>query len=407
MVDLKDRLGKLGFLPASSLPPSPKMKVRLIEDLVDGKRISNNQGEIILIERTYSYGSQYGDSFIQPPVEKREIYKFSSNDRSSIFSSKQIFIDTETTGLSGGTGTIPFLIGFGYFDLEGFTTKQLFLENPINEMAQLLEFSRALQNFGTTVTFNGKSFDLPLIKTRFLLNRLPNPMESFSHIDLLHISRKIWKKRLTDRSLKELETRIIKFSRSQEDVPGWLIPQIYFDFLQSGEGSQIKNVAYHNEIDIVSMAVLYQRIEALLLRSHEIEDLDHLDLFSIAKMYFQVGEFDRSIALFEKCIFFEDFSTEIQCEIHKTLADIHKKSGQYEKALKHWYVSAELKSFDACIEIAKYYEHKVNQVSEALNWTYKALEYLDHSPLPRLEKIRIYNNINKRIGRLSRRIDHV
>jgi uncharacterized protein len=407
MVDLKDRLGKLGFLPASSIRSSPKTKVSQFEDLVDGKRIYNNQGDVVLLERLYPYGSTYGNCEILRPAEKYEIFKFSSKDRKSVFSSNQIFIDTETTGLSGGTGTIPFLIGFGFFDCDGFTIKQLFLENPINEMAQLIEFSRDLQKFRTTVTFNGKSFDLPLIKTRFLLNRLENPMESFSHIDLLHISRKIWKKRLTDRSLKELESRIIDFSRNQEDVPGWLIPQIYFDFLRTGDGSQIKNVVYHNEIDIMSMAVLYQKIESLLLRSHEIDDLDHLDIYSIAKMYFQVGEFDRSISLFEKCVFYEDFSTEIKCDIHMTMADIYKKSEQFEKALIHWVDCAEFNSIDACIEIAKYFEHKVDQANEAIKWTLKALEYVDNSSLPRFEKIRNINTINKRLNRLSRRKNNV
>jgi uncharacterized protein YprB with RNaseH-like and TPR domain len=142
MVDLKGRLGKLGFLPASSIKPPLKPKAGRIEELVNGERITSNQGEVILIKRFYPYGYLYGDSLIQPPIDNDEINKFSTKDRTAVISPNLIFIDTETTGLNGGTGTIPFLIGYGYFDQRGFNTKQLFLENPINEMAQLLEFSR-------------------------------------------------------------------------------------------------------------------------------------------------------------------------------------------------------------------------------------------------------------------------
>jgi uncharacterized protein len=407
MVDLIDRLGKLGFLPASSIQPPLKKKVAQIEDLVNGERIANNQGEVILIKRFYPYGSVYGDSLIQPPMDNNEILKFSIKDRTVISTPNLVFIDTETTGLNGGTGTIPFLIGYGYFDKDGITTKQLFLENPMNEMAQLLEFSRELQNFEATVTFNGKSFDLPLIKSRFLMNRMENPLETFSHVDLLHISRKIWKKRLLNRSLKEIESRIINFSRSQDDVPGWLIPQIYFDFLKSGEGSQIKNVAYHNEIDVVSMAVLYQKIQTILLETQALEALDPLDVYSIAKMYFQVGDFERSIMLLEKCLQFNVLSLELQCEILLLMSDIYKKTSQHEKALSNWLICAESGSAQACVEIAKYCEHKVDNVQDAIRYSYMALKLVENSHLPRFEKTREITNINKRIDRLSRRKDHV
>jgi len=407
MVDLKDRLGKLGFLPAAALPTILPKKKERIEDVVNGNRITNNQGDVILIERNYPYGSLYGDSIIQEPDNKNEIFKFTIKDQKVLLSPSLIFVDTETTGLSGGTGTIPFLIGIGYYDQAGFSTKQFLLENPAEEMAQLVEFSRELTKFSTTVTFNGKSFDLPLIRTRFLLNRFTNPLENYSHIDLLHISRKIWKNRLTDRSLQELEARILNYSRSQEDVPGWLIPQIYFDFLKTGDGSQIKNVIYHNQIDVVSMAILYQKIQSMLLSTDNIKDLHPLDVYSIAKMYFQVGELERSLSLFEQCLIRKDISIDVLFDSHMTMAAIHKKADNHEEAVSHWLFCAEKYHFEACIELAKYYEHKVEKINDAITWTVKAAECVEMSPLPRYEKINITNKINKRLIRLKRRNNYV
>ena len=220
-------------------------------------------------------------------------------DINTINPETQVFIDTETTGLSGGTGTFPFLIGLGYFDISGFRTYQLLLENPIDELAQLNEFSRIISGFQGTVTFNGKSFDLPLLRTRYLINKLEYPLDTFMHIDLLHLSRRLWKARLVDRSLKELETQIIKYSRNSDEVPGWMIPQIYFDYLRSGDGLPLRSVAYHNEIDVVSMAALMLIIDDLLEKTQKSGKIESVDLYSMAVMYAQIGEIQKALTLFE------------------------------------------------------------------------------------------------------------
>ena len=407
MVDLQNRLKNLGFVPASSLKIPNKEFQRKIEDELGGYRIISNQGEIIVVENIFPYGSAYGDLIIQNENKSNEIYKFCKSTTFTTFIRQHVFIDTETTGLNGGTGTIPFLLGFGFYNEKGFITRQFFLDDPSDELAQLIEFSREMEKFETTVTFNGKSFDLPLLKTRFLLAQLSNPLDSFSHIDLLHISRKIWKNRLPDRSLKELESNILGYTRSQEDIPGWLIPQVYFDYLRTGDSSQLRNVIYHNQIDIVSMAVLYQKIDKMLLGRKIINSIDPLDLFSIAQMYLQINEIDEAICLFEKCLLFTSLSISIFQNIHMNLGMIFKKRKEFEKSIPHWIASAELDNIEACIELAKYFEHQERNSKEANFWANKAYNLLEASNMSKHQKIREFKKIQKRTTRLLGRIQSV
>lgn len=407
MVDLNSRLKNLGFVPASSLKDHQVKIFRNIEDELGGYRVKNNQGEVIIIEKTFPYGSSYGNFLIQNDARKDEIYKFCKTRNTTISEGNLVFIDTETTGLGGGTGTIPFIIGYGFYNENGFITRQIFLDDPTNELVQLNEFSRDIDNFDTTVTFNGKSFDLPLLRTRFVLSKLPVPFEQYSHIDLLHIARKLWKNRLTDRSLKVLESNILDFTRSQDDIPGWLIPQVYFDFLKTGESSQLINVVYHNQLDIVSMAVLFEKIKTIFTLSEVDNSIDPMDLYSIAKMYFHIGEFEQAISLFEKCLYYIGDSQKNSMDIHMSLAEIFKKRNEYAKSIPHWTACIAMNNIQACIEMAKYFEHHEKNLLEANYWASKAYNLVEVSSKPKYERNHELKIIQKRIARLSRRKENV
>ena len=407
MVDLKDRLKKLGFTPAKEITPPLKSSKVPLEGLVGGKKVSTNMGDVIVIERNYPYDSPYGNIFLQKPENIQEILKFSGNNLNVIDIEKHAFIDTETTGLSGGTGTFPFLIGLGRFENNGFKTYQFLLDNPISEPAQLNEFSKLLNEFQGTVTFNGKSFDLPLLRTRYLLNRMEYPLEPFGHIDLLHISRKLWKARLIDRSLKELESNILVYTRNSDEVPGWMIPQIYFDYLRTGDGNLLKNVAYHNEIDIVSMAALILIINDLLSEEHKSEKMDLLDYYSMAKMYAQIGEFQKALSLFETCLNSNDFPVYFACESHIKMAEIYKKSNKLELAVDHWIAASQTGNIDSCIELSKCFEHKFSRPADALFWANKAMESIRQSPLPKYRKKKLLLELDARINRIMRSKQYV
>ncbi len=368
MSDLSERLKKLGFKKAASLPQVKPIKNKPLAEIIGARALPSRFGEVLLFEDLYPYGSTHGNVILSLADNFQELHKLAKMQSLESGIQKHLFIDTETTGLSGGTGTIAFLIGFGYFDESGFRLGQLILESPVNEAAQLVEFSLICDNFENTITFNGKSFDLPLLHTRFALNKIPDPLTPFSHIDLLHLSRKIWKSRLPDRSLKELEKQILLYSRTSEEVPGWMIPQIYFDFLKSGDGSLLKNVSYHNAIDVVSMAALYLKINMMLNEIKDRQDIDLLDLFAIGQMYEQINEFDKAIHIYNICFKSKKLSGIDLLNLCKHMAVIYRKQENWNDAIIYWKISAEMDDMDSCVALAKYNEHILKNHSEALGW---------------------------------------
>ncbi len=402
MPDIKQELTKLGFVPAKQINPYFKNKTA-IEDAVQGSRIICESGEVIIIEKTYPYGTEFGSRQLFIPKNFGTFRKIIRQESIPDNPEKYIYIDTETTGLSGGTGTLPFLIGCGFFTSSGFTVQQLLIDSPINEITQLLEFNKILENFETTITFNGKSFDLPLIKTRYLINKIKPPLEDLDHIDLLHISRNIWKRRLVDRSLQELETTILEFSRSDDEIPGWMIPQVYFDFLRSGDPAGLKGIVYHNRIDIFAMAILHQKIISMLDDIVSREKFNILDMYSIGVIFHNKKKYLDALSVFEKCIDYPHLNNGLIVDLHLRIAQIYKRLNKWDSAIMHWIQGADLGSMESCIELAKYYEHIIKSKDDAIIWSTKARNItLNPSKISAPKQMNI-TAINKRIDRLNRR----
>ena len=165
------------------------------------------------------------------------------------------FMDTETTGLAGGAGTTAFLVGVGYFHEDVFRLDQCFMRDYDDEEPMLQFLADRFRECDTVVGYNSKSFDLPLLRTRFIQNRIPFHGEAMMHYDLVHAARRFWKKRLKDCSLGNIEREILNIRR-QGDVPSHLIPQMWFDFLHSGDARPLHGVFYHHEVDILSLVTL-------------------------------------------------------------------------------------------------------------------------------------------------------
>lgn len=176
--------------------------------------------------------------------------------------SRAAFLDTETSGLSGGAGTFAFMVGVGLFEEGGYAVHQLFMRSPAEERALLHALGELLARCTGLVTFNGRSFDAPLLNTRYALQRQPSPLANLLHLDLLPAARQRWRLRLPSCALGALEKDVLGFQRTQEDVPGWLIPSIYQEYARSlGQPrpeviDDMARVFYHNREDIVNMAPL-------------------------------------------------------------------------------------------------------------------------------------------------------
>ena len=171
-----------------------------------------------------------------------------------------LFLDTETTGLAGGTGTLVFQLGVSWWQDWVFRTRQYFLPGPGNELAMLTALGELAQNFTAIVTFNGASFDLPLLRTRSLLNRLADPLAHLVSWDLLVPARRLWGNRLPDCRQQTLEVDICGRERASGDIDGARIPQTWFDFLASGQPGLLDNVLTHNHRDMVGMAEIFSRV---------------------------------------------------------------------------------------------------------------------------------------------------
>lgn len=284
-----------------------------------------------------------------------------------------LFLDTETTGLSGGTGTYAFLVGLGFFTPSHFVVKQLLMRDYNEELALLHLLGQELETRSTILSFNGKTFDLPLLQTRFTLARFGSSVTNIkNHIDLLHISRRIWRQKLESCSLSSLEENILGVTRS-DDIPGFEIPQRYFQFLQTGQGELLQTIVEHNYIDIVSLATLLYRLHSTVELSpaecdcpYESEALAHLSILA--------GEYCTALSYLDVAKQLTE-ENEHYLAILRTTASIHKRLGDYGRASQLWKKILELAEGDLATseELAKYYEHRSKDLHSAEQVTRRAL----------------------------------
>ena len=166
-----------------------------------------------------------------------------------------VYLDTETTGLAGGTGTCAFLIGIGTLEGTQFVVRQFFLRDYPEEKAILHALAEILGGFDGLVTYNGKTFDIPLLETRYALARQKSPFGRMLHLDALHPARRLWRLRLESCKLQDLESAVLGIER-EGDIPGSEIPAIYFDYLREGDARGLQPVFHHNALDIMTLAAI-------------------------------------------------------------------------------------------------------------------------------------------------------
>lgn len=205
--------------------------------------------------------------------------------------SRMLFLDTETTGLAGGTGTVPFLVGLAWFEGRSLKVHQLFLRKLGEEGPLLRVLAERMAESTCLVTFNGKSFDWPLLRTRFVLNRVPVP-DALPHLDLLHCARRVFKHRGTGTRLVHLEEQVLGFRRVG-DVDGAQIPELYFRFLRGGDGSTLTPVLEHNVNDVLLMVALLGEL-VRRFRTQGEQDADPRDMLGYATVALRAGDHARA-----------------------------------------------------------------------------------------------------------------
>jgi uncharacterized protein YprB with RNaseH-like and TPR domain len=302
--------------------------------------------------------------------------------------SRAAFIDTETTGLALGAGTYTFLIGVGTYELRGgdldrsgdFVVRQFFMRNPGEERAQLHLVEEILGNCTGIVSFNGRAFDLPLIQSRFILARMPFPLGGAPHLDLLPPARRIWRARHGSCSLGNLERNVLGYWRTAEDVPGWMIPDIYRDYYRTGTaGDLLARVFYHNLEDITSMAVLGARMVGLF-RSRGggvgAPELHPLEWLGLARCYRDVAWDEAGIAAYRAAL---DGPLEDPERIHvlRELGYLYKRLERRSEATalwEEWIGTISGDDLTPYVELAKHHEWITGDLSAARGWSAWALQ---------------------------------
>ncbi len=381
-MNIKDRLARLDSAPkrpAPILQPSD-LWIQEMERELGIKVLSRDSSFVMLKE---SHFPLYRDEFF-PWLRENEFYvnHFYRIQKDvppgEVNLRDAAFIDTETTGLAGGTGTYAFLIGIGKLELDHIVVRQYLLPDFSHEWLMLSLVDGALQNARFTVSFNGKSFDIPLLKSRFILNRMMTVLEEIPHVDALHAARRIWKQRLPACDLQTLEQYVLHITRN-DDIPGNLIPQIYFEFIRKRDAWILRDVLEHNFLDIVNMALLTIRMAAIC--ESPVSHLnDPRDLFALAHYFFQNRQFDEAIPLLKFLVEEHQFpGDEGLGNPLYLLAMAYKKNGQIEPAKKYLEALYRQRVYHPILveELAKIYEHADREFELAKEVVEKGLQYLE------------------------------
>lgn len=395
--DQGDRRGQ--GCPPDETFVEPRPSREYVEEWLSGGEVETGFGRHFETEKLYERHRRHGSADIGSLADlPRDLLASLSTDVSAdpiphAPPSEWAFLDTETTGLSGGTGTCAFLIGVGRITPEGFRVRQFFMRDYGEEASALSAVAGHLAEFRVMITYNGRTFDQPLLETRYRLNRAKSPFAKLDHVDLLHGARRLWKLRFESCRLVDLENQVLGVER-QGDLPGALIPYVYFDYLRTRDAARMLSIFHHNATDILTLACLTGIVPYAFRDPGDSTLKNGAELAGIARWLRAAGELDQARNLFRRSVD-AGLRDELLFQTLWDVAAIDRKLGPVEDALAVWNDLAESRNafrVRAMEELAKHYEHREKNYARALELTRGALEH-EESP-----------NLRKREERLNRRL---
>jgi uncharacterized protein YprB with RNaseH-like and TPR domain len=332
---------------------------------------------------------------------------------------KWLFLDTETTGLAGGTGTYAFLIGLAWWDAGGLQVEQLLMRDFGEEHSILHQLTAHLAERPVLVTFNGKAFDWPLLENRFTMTRsIPIPRLA-AHLDLLHPARALWKLRLGSVRLIELERQVLDATRlgwyREEQIISAMIPQLYFDYLRGGPVAPLAAVVRHNQNDLRGLAALVAKIDTLLAAEDRCpSEFNGLDLFGLSRFLQRRGDTDRAHTACAQALDF-GLPAEFKPQARRDLALFAKRRGDCRTAVALWQQLASeptpdsRDSIHACEQLAIYYERRLKDFARAAEFARLALTKVgrirvnSNDRYAMVQATRLEEKLQSRLRRLSQR----
>lgn len=370
-------------------PSLPRPPFAYVEEWLSGEEVETAFGKHFETEKLYEGHRRHGSSDIGALADLPYdlLSTISGNTMPESSPAEWAFLDTETTGLAGGTGTCAFLVGVGRITPDGFRVRQFFMRDYGEEASQLDALTRHLAQFKVMITYNGRTFDQPLLETRYRLNRARPPFGSLDHLDLLHGARRLWKLRFESCRLVDLENQILGFER-EGDVPGALIPYVYFEYLRTRQAARLLPLFHHNATDILTLACLTGIVPYAFKDALNAPFRHGAEMAGIARWLRQAGELEPALQLFHRAIE-TNMPDGLMFQTLWDVAALERKLGSVEAALARWMdLSAAKNPFRvrAFEELAKHYEHREKDYSRALEMTRGALEHDDSPELRKREE---------------------
>ncbi|HYN87947.1 MAG TPA: ribonuclease H-like domain-containing protein [Ardenticatenaceae bacterium] len=363
---LRQRLREIspGTSAPAPTPARPAVRSQGLVEVLPGREVVNGAGACYVVEAHYPLDHHHGGVALMDLAEPHgpAVACLAKDEALANFDFRRaVFLDTETNGLAGGAGTYAFLVGLAYFDGDCFQLRQFFLRHPSEERALLAELEPFLARFDGVVSFNGKSFDLPVLETRFILARRSNPLSRCLHLDLLHPARRLWKLRLDRCALGDLERHILATHRPEADIPGWLVPRYYNDYLRSGDAGVLRALFLHNHHDLLALAAL--SVHMARLCADGAADTEHApvhhgsDLFSLGRLYEETNRLDEAEAAYRRALR-APLAPHLRLEAVRRLALLLKRQERWEAATAIWEKLLGRGQLFPYEELAKYFEHR-------------------------------------------------
>jgi uncharacterized protein len=385
-----DKFSRVAALKPARPALQPRAPLRLPDEtdpisLLLGCGIATNHyGEHLAIRNWFSTPEFFPPSAMALELLSRSRHEKLSRRTHALLSDPErwLFLDTETTGLAGGTGTYAFLVGLAWWDAGGLQVEQLFLRDLHEEYSLLHELAARVVERPVLVTFNGKTFDWPLLESRFTLTRSMRVPQLAAHLDLLHPARALWRLRLGSVRLVELERHVLDAARlgwrREEDIASALIPQFYFDYLRGGPGQPLAGIVKHNQMDLRGLAALFGKINSLLeFGEAGFTQTDSLDLLGLSKFLRRKGE--KDLAHFA-CAFALDagLPAEFRPQATRDLAMMAKHRGDRNLAVSLWHelIANPQETVFASEQLAIHYERHARDFPRALEFAELALKTL-------------------------------
>lgn len=388
-LDIKEQLAHLRQTVARTIEETDRRyaapkPASFVEDLVSGEVVETPRGRHFEMEKLYERHQRHGSYEISDLKDwPHDLLDSLSEGLIPQAAPENIaFLDTETTGLAGGSGTYAFLIGVGSIHPEGFRVRQFFMRDYNEEASQLHALSAYLARFQVIVTYNGKSYDQPLLETRYTMSRARHPFSKLEHLDLLFGARRLFRLRLENCRLTNLEAQILGFDRG-EDIAGELIPYCYFEYLRTRRAHRLLPVFHHNVLDIVSLACLTGIVPEAFRDPENVRARHGSDLLGLARWLQVSGRIEEALRMTRRAIGLGLPDEHLFRALFEA-GVLEKKLGQEHAAVATFTdltLSRNAWRVRAYEELAKHYEHREKNFAMALECVLAAREEEDSEAL--------------------------